>query len=87
MLDEPNISESDISIKCDGDQLGFSSEGSSSLQGVVCYNGMSPGSTATQPHPGVPSLKSPGCCGRVWTMDYGVEHQLLLLAEVRSRGP
>ena len=42
---------------------------------------------STQPHPGVPSLKSPGCGGRVWTMDCGVEHQLLLSAEVRGRGP
>ena len=41
---------------------------------------------STQPQPGVPSLKSPGCGGRVWTMDCEVEHQLLLSAEVRGRG-
>ena len=68
--DEDNIGASDTSIKCAGDQLGFASEGSTSLRGVVCYTGTSPGSTAVY-------SASPGCAlsqeSRVQTcMDNGL---------------
>ena len=52
--DKHNVSESGTSIGCNGDQLVFASEGSTSLRGVVCYTGTSPGSTAVY-------SASPGC--------------------------
>ena len=52
--DEHNVSESGTSTGCNGDQLVFASEGSTSLRGVVCYTGTSPDSTAVY-------SASPGC--------------------------
>ena len=69
--DEHNVSASGTSTGCNGDQLVFASEGSTSLRGVVCYTGTSPGSTAVY-------SASPGCAlsqeSRVWRtcMDNGL---------------